>query len=174
MLPESGAAGEVGRDEQRSSSQGLDPQVLLGCAWLDLFDGCSARCLSAPSRRISSLPSSTSFSWTCPARREGCRIPARLSLTFLQLDHLHLLHPALADHHPCGPVCEQARCAPTAANSLQPQSLVVLLHPPPHLTLFASQLTLSMIALCVGYKHQIFIGLFAVATRVLTECVCRQ
>uniref|UniRef100_A0A7S0F397 ADP,ATP carrier protein n=1 Tax=Hanusia phi TaxID=3032 RepID=A0A7S0F397_9CRYP len=39
---------------------------------------------------------------------------------------------------------------------------------------FSLKLTLSMIALCVGYKHQIFIGLFAVATRVLTECVCRQ
>ncbi|EKX46456.1 hypothetical protein GUITHDRAFT_107660 [Guillardia theta CCMP2712] len=39
---------------------------------------------------------------------------------------------------------------------------------------FTLKLMLSMVALCIGYKHQVFIGLFAVATRVLTECVCRQ
>ena len=35
------------------------------------------------------------------------------------------------------------------------------------------QVCLSMMALMVGYRQPLFIGAFAVATRVLTECVCR-
>jgi Na+/melibiose symporter-like transporter len=38
---------------------------------------------------------------------------------------------------------------------------------------FCLKMTLSAIALCVGYRRPLFIGAFAVISRVLTECVCR-
>ena len=38
---------------------------------------------------------------------------------------------------------------------------------------FCLKMTLSAVALCVGYRRPLFIGAFAVISRVLTECVCR-
>ena len=41
-------------------------------------------------------------------------------------------------------------------------------------TAFVLKVGLSGMALCIGHRHAVFVGVFAVATRVLTECVCRQ
>lgn len=41
-------------------------------------------------------------------------------------------------------------------------------------TAFALKVLLSGIAICIGHSRILFVGVFAVATRVLTECVCRQ